>query len=310
MHVRSISPAEVDAFAAIGPHSLGVDGFAQYIRELWQLGASQPSRCFVIEEGTHILGRIVYRGSGDDVNFTGLHLPSGEAFFSVGQCLFQESLSELYLEGVRYLEAFLSSASAQTEQVRELLQKLGLPLTQTKFRYIWQGDSTSLIPSSRLIYRTRNQVSDADFIDLIRRASIGTLDALDQLQIKQLGENTHARTYFEVLKTEFEDHPDWWLAAYTPDQQPVGHIVGVPYNLHRHESAIGYIGVIPEQRGHGYSDDLLRDGMRAMTAAGITTVIADTDEVNRPMQAALERCGYQRSDTTWVYRQALTAILK
>ncbi len=309
MHVRSISPEEVDAFAAVGPHSLGTDGFAQYLRELWQLGASKPSRCLVIEEDTRILGRIVYRGSGSDVNFTGLYLPAGEAFFALGQRLFQESLPALHHEGVRYLEAFISAAGAQAEQVRELLQRLGVPLIQTKYRYRWNADPATLVPSSRLIYQTRPEVGEAAFIDLIRRASVGTLDALDQLQIEQLGEDLHAQTYFEVLKTEFEDHPDWWLAAYTPDQQPVGHVVGVPFNLHRHEGAIGYIGVVPEQRGHGYSADLLRDGMRAMTNAGITTVIADTDETNRPMQAAFERCGYQRTDMTWVYRQAIADLL-
>src|SRR5947207_1973842 len=35
---------------------------------------------------------------------------------------------------------------------------------------------------------------------------------------------------------------------------------------------IGYIGVVPEQRGHGYSHDLLVHGTATLQAAGITMI--------------------------------------
>lgn len=307
MHVRSISPAEVDTFAAVGPHSLGTEGFAQYIRELWQLGVSRPDACFIVEDGSQIVGRVLYRGSTGDVNFTGLSLPWQADYLTMGTLLFRESLQRVHAAGAQILEAFIPSAWPYADQARDLMQHLRLPLIQTKFRYVGAADA---VPDSRLIFRTLDEVGEDTFIEAIRRSSTGTLDALDQLQLKAMGAEAHARAYFDVLKTEFEFHPAWWLAAYTPAAELVGHVVGVPYNLHRQEGAIGYIGVVPEQRGHRYGDELLRAGMQAMHAAGVTTVIADTDLQNVPMQQSFERCGYQRTDTTWVYRETIATLLQ
>jgi RimJ/RimL family protein N-acetyltransferase len=56
---------------------------------------------------------------------------------------------------------------------------------------------------------------------------------------------------------------------------------------------IGYIGVVPEQRGHGYVDDLLAEGTALLADQGAEVVKADTDTGNVPMAAAFARAGYQ-----------------
>jgi len=61
---------------------------------------------------------------------------------------------------------------------------------------------------------------------------------------------------------------------------------------------IGYIGVVPEQRGHGHINDLLAHGTSTLRGLGTGRVIrADTDVDNLPMAAAFERAGYRRFAT-------------
>lgn len=309
MQVRSILASELERFAASGPHSLGSQGFAQYIRELWERNSSRPDRCFIVEADGQIIGRIVYRGQGDEINFTGLHLPWDTDYLSIGHRLFRDSLSHLQQDGVNILEAFVSSAWEYRQQAQNLMERLGLTLVQTKMRYVWQHRGEPAVQSSRLVYRTLTEIGDEAFLDIIRQTSVDTLDRLDRLQINTIGAEQHARNYFSLLKTEFEHFPDWWLAAYTTADEVVGQVVAIPYNLHRHEGSIGYIGVIPEQRGKSYVDDLLRQGMAVMIRDGILTVICDTDEPNLPMRRAFDRCGYSQTDTSWVYRGELDQVL-
>lgn len=310
MQIRSISSSELDSFVMVGLHSLGTEGFAQYIRELWERGASSPERTFVIEAGGQFIGRILYRGQGEEVNFTGLILPWDGDYLTLGQQLFHVSLAQLQAEGVRILEAYVTSGWEYQQSVQRLMEQLGLPLVQTKLRYVWHQTDEPLTEPARLTYRNLDDIGDEAFIDLIRRSSVDSLDRLDQLQVTEMGSEQHAHTYFDLLKNEFGHFPHWWQAAYTPTGEAVGHVIPVPYNLHRHEGTIGYIGVVPEQRGRGYVDDLLRRGMAVMIQDGIQTMICDTDAPNIPMQRAFERSGYTQTDTTWVYHGKLESILR
>jgi ribosomal protein S18 acetylase RimI-like enzyme len=57
---------------------------------------------------------------------------------------------------------------------------------------------------------------------------------------------------------------------------------------------VGFLGVVPAQRGHGYADDLLAEITHLLAEDGATTIRADTDGTNTPMVAAFERLGYHR----------------
>jgi RimJ/RimL family protein N-acetyltransferase len=61
---------------------------------------------------------------------------------------------------------------------------------------------------------------------------------------------------------------------------------------------LGYVGVVPEQRGHRYVDDLLARGTATLRRdAPDVGVRADTDLANAPMAAAFARAGYTRFAT-------------
>jgi RimJ/RimL family protein N-acetyltransferase len=66
-------------------------------------------------------------------------------------------------------------------------------------------------------------------------------------------------------------------------------------------ATIGYIGVVPEQRGKGYIDTLLRQGTATLLTAGAVTIRADTDVNNLPMANAFRRCGYRQFATRREY---------
>jgi hypothetical protein len=204
--IRSISPSELEKFAAAGVHTLGTDEFAQYIRELWERGASTPDRCFVAEADGQFVGRIVYRGQGEEVNFTGLYLPWDGDYLSIGQQRFRESLARLQQEGVHILEAYVTTAWGYHDRARRLMEQLGLTLVQTKLRYTWKQNEQQekrLTPSSRLVFRTLPEIGEDAFADLIRRATAGTLDRLDQLQIEEMGQNSTPISLWDCTPSQY-----------------------------------------------------------------------------------------------------------
>ena len=92
-----------------------------------------------------------------------------------------------------------------------------------------------------------------------------------------------------------ESRPGWWELAYDARDELVGLIApaAAPGMV-----TIGYIGVVPEQRGHRYVDDLLARGTAVLRRDMPERPIkADTDLANDAMAAAFERAGYTRFAT-------------
>jgi RimJ/RimL family protein N-acetyltransferase len=55
------------------------------------------------------------------------------------------------------------------------------------------------------------------------------------------------------------------------------------------DPVIGYIAVVPEQRGHGYAYDLLAEATRLLAAEGADRIVAGTDVTNTPMAATASK---------------------
>ena len=86
---------------------------------------------------------------------------------------------------------------------------------------------------------------------------------------------------------------DWWRLARTADGDLVG--LTVPTRNYT-DPVIGYVAVLPEQRGHGYAYDLLVEATRLLVAEGADRIIANTDVTNLPMAATFAKVGYPVSD--------------
>lgn len=82
---------------------------------------------------------------------------------------------------------------------------------------------------------------------------------------------------------------EWWRLAYTPD----GEVAGIQVPAHNPSGpCVGFIGVVPEARGHGYGYDLLVECTRFLVEQGAEFVAGATDQGNAPMAAAFARAGY------------------
>ncbi len=83
----------------------------------------------------------------------------------------------------------------------------------------------------------------------------------------------------------------WWRVAETPDGDLAG--FGLP-SRNTDVPVVGYLGVVPEHRGHGFAGEILAEITRILVAeVGATTIHADTDLENRPMAVAFEQAGYR-----------------
>lgn len=170
----------------------------------------------------------------------------------------------------------------------EAARNAGLVPFVERYTYRWSGAQDGLPPrSGRVTFRPAD---DAEVLDVLRRLLVGTLDAHDGHAVATHGIDRAAETQFEDLRW-FPSPRDWWQLAHTSSGALVGLIVPA---RNYSQPTIGYIGVVPEQRGHGYVDDLLAEmAWRLDELAPGEAVGADTDFANVPMAKAFARAGFR-----------------
>jgi RimJ/RimL family protein N-acetyltransferase len=169
-----------------------------------------------------------------------------------------------------------------------LLERAGFAVRRETIRFEWRNGGILLSGPDRLVFRTLDEVGKDAFVDAVVRVSKDTLDREIQSEREEHGPEKAGREFFE-LESHLEHEPSWWHLAYTPEGELVGLIMA---SKNPTSPVIGYIGVVPEQRGRGYVDDLLAMGTETLRAAGAEQVRADTDTRNAPMAAAFRRAGY------------------
>jgi RimJ/RimL family protein N-acetyltransferase len=123
---------------------------------------------------------------------------------------------------------------------------------------------------------------------VLRRVHSVTLDGHAQKAIAEGGVEQAAEEEMEFF--DWMPSPrEWWRLAHTPEGELVG--LQVPgRNMYDH--VVGFIGVVPEQRGHGYANDLLVECTHQLVEEGADRIAAATDVGNTPMAAHFARAGY------------------
>jgi GNAT superfamily N-acetyltransferase len=138
----------------------------------------------------------------------------------------------------------------------------------------------------RLVFRP--EPDDEVILDVVRRVHSQTLDAHALLAIEKGGLQQAAEEELEFF-TWCPSPRDWWRLAYTPE----GELVGIEVPVHNPSGpAVGFIGVVPEQRGHGYGHDLLVECTRHLVDQGAQFIAAATDVANAGMAKNFARAGY------------------
>lgn len=167
----------------------------------------------------------------------------------------------------------------------------GLPASLERLRYEWTPQVGLPEPSGRVLFCA--EPNDEVFVDLFRRVLAGTLDAASRKEAEHIGAEAQARGDVAFYRDTMLGDRSWWRVARTPDGEVVG--FGLPSRNHAFP-VVGYLGVLPDHRGHGYADEILAEITRILASeTDPERVRADTDLTNAPMAAAFERVGYRNN---------------
>ena len=163
----------------------------------------------------------------------------------------------------------------------------GMTSTTDRLRYRWKPDCGLPARSTRLHFEPAD---DEAFVDVFMRVSQGSLDAATAREIARLGVEGSARDELELYKSMPNSDRAWWRLAYDADGKLIG--FAIP-SANAGGFTVGYLGVVPEHRGHGFIDDLLAEITHVHAEAGAEQITADTDFANVPMAKSFERLGYR-----------------
>jgi hypothetical protein len=189
--------------------------------------------------------------------------------------------------GWRERPEYKAAAEARLEAARNA----GLEPFVERLSYRWSAEQDGLpARGDRLEFRPAD---DADMLVALRKVLEGTFDAHDNRAIAEHGIDETARIQLKDLYW-FPSPREWWQLAYTKSGDLAGLIIPARnYSM----PTIGYIGVVPEQRGHGYVDELLAEmAWRLSELAPGEEIGADTDVGNAPMARAFTRAGFRNTE--------------
>jgi ribosomal protein S18 acetylase RimI-like enzyme len=162
----------------------------------------------------------------------------------------------------------------------------GMSVLVERYRYRWTPECGLPARPGRLEFRP--EPDDEVILGILRRVGEGSLDAHTRHTAAKSGPAAAAQEELDLLRW-LPSPRDWWRLARTPD----GELVGVVAPARNHaDPIIAFVGVVPEQRGHGYAYDLLVEGTHLLVEQGATEIVAATDQPNHPMVANFARAGY------------------
>lgn len=181
----------------------------------------------------------------------------------------------------------------------------GLSEITERLRYEWTPAGDLPARSGRLRFRPAD---DEAFLAVFARVAEGSLDAATLRAVARLGVAGAAKEDLEIY-TSMPGQRSWWRLAVDDAGEVVG--FAIP-SANQGGPVVGYLGVVPEHRGRGYSDDLLAEithelaGVIQRGEARAPRITADTDLGNQPMAAAFERAGYRNFAVRLVASPPLT----
>ncbi|WOX16561.1 GNAT family N-acetyltransferase [Streptomyces sp. N50] len=166
------------------------------------------------------------------------------------------------------------------------LRAAGYDLLVERFIYRWTSECGLPERPGRLVFAP--EPDDDVFVDALRRIHSVTLDAHAQRAIREGGVEKAAQEEIDFFRW-CPSPREWWQVARTPE----GDLAGIHIPAHNPSGpCIGFIGVVPEQRGHGYARDLLAECTHYLVERGAEFIAAATDQGNFPMAAHFAEVGY------------------
>jgi ribosomal protein S18 acetylase RimI-like enzyme len=283
--IRHISPSDLDRYSLPG----SPPGFKQLLRQAWETGESRPAWCFSAWDGAQPAAHLCLRGAAGDPRVLEVFGLAGD-LAKTGDLLLAACLESIPTYGTRALQAEIP---ARMERTAVLFRRHGFQHLEDRLAYTWDDPWPAVQESERLHFETLEECGVEIFTRLIQ----GTLARSHE---KKLAQSARIKGYaaaavelFDFFQTQ-NQHAHWWQAAYTQHGDPVGVVIPVLHSPR--EGWIGWLGVLPEERGHRYGRDLLARGTAVLQSRGVTSIFAEISAENRPMHHLLGQVGgYQPS---------------
>jgi RimJ/RimL family protein N-acetyltransferase len=168
----------------------------------------------------------------------------------------------------------------------DVAQRAGMKPLVERVRYTWTPADGLPERPGRLEFRA--EPDDEVIVDVLSRIQQGSLDAHKVADLKRMSPEEAARDELKELYW-YPAPREWWKLAYTP----AGELVGITVPSKNYSApVVGFIGVVPDQRGHGYAYDLVVECTHLLVAEGVDQIVAETDTTNHPMAANFKKAGY------------------
>jgi len=179
---------------------------------------------------------------------------------------------------------------------RALFEAAGMGLFQEKQGHVWQAGTTGMpSPSSRLSFRSYAEMPRHEFLAVLSLGPAGTLDRNDRFYYELTGPVGWAKVMEGFLGPGDEAT---WKVGYNSAGVPVGYVMLCAFD-EDDTGTIAHVGVVPDQRGNEYVNDLLAETTADAVGRGFTSILSDTDVLNVPMIAAFERAGHREGVRPW-----------
>lgn len=238
----------------------------------------QNSDCFIMKEKERVVARVVLVHS---------HL----AFLTFDDEVKQKDADNFihYIVDTRAMEnirVHLYSDKINYEVTYKSLIHNAFKVIQTKKSHIIKPMKQDI----KIEYASL-QNKDDEFISIFEQVTKDNLDKDILYDVEMFGVHEASKKMYESLKeTSFE--ADLWLYGLV-DNQIVGFVIVTRNDVDT--AGIGYIGVLPQYRGHGYAKELLKMAIEVSYQKDVKELVADTDVENVPMLHALLDAGFEIS---------------
>jgi GNAT superfamily N-acetyltransferase len=289
--IRPLAPGEEPLFDSladpglVGPAALGgryVDGIAR--------GTYRPANTWVALRDGLVVARAAWWGRPEDgapavldwFDFTDPDAAAQLLRTAPGSAEYSLALPPDW----RDQPAVAAAAQARIA----VAEAVGLRLLVERYGYRWTPGCGLPARPGRLEFRP--EPDDNVILDVFRRVHQGSLDAHAQRVIAAAGLEAAAAADLGSLLA-MPGPRDWWRLARTADGELAG--LAVPSRNYT-DPVIGYVAVLPEHRGRGYSYDLLVEATHLLAAEGADRIAANTDVTNLPMAATFAKAGYPVTD--------------
>ncbi|WP_405804966.1 GNAT family N-acetyltransferase [Streptomyces sp. NBC_01187] len=337
--IRTAHPEELPALVQLqGGAGERDSGTRAYLSELLERRCTRPEWCLVAsEDGAGPVGSaVLWALPGHEVPeaVVLLEAPWGESELMVGRRLLEEAAALARGAGAEELLHVVDGPpqapqfQERPERRTELLGSCGFARVRDGRRFRLPAGSALPTEDPRLVFRDFTELGGREpFVGLLAELLGDTADAWLAADVERLGAKGAAEELFDDAAA-LEHRPEWFEIGYTLDGEPA--VVSLPA-LSPSAPVIGFVGVAPAHRGHGYATaavargthvlargtagsegsegpdesggtaglagagrDRDGDGDGGLLGVGAVEIRGDCDAGNVAMIKGFENCGYER----------------